>query len=126
MDVLMNIYNILITDTYIAGKATGRIKFYEYPATADVTVAYIVIDPLSPSLDSDYADDEVIAEEYLFQIDVWTKSRTDTEELSKRIKSILRKEGYLYFAGGVNEYDKETKIYRDARRYRKKIISEEG
>lgn len=125
MDIMMNLYNVLMADAYINEKAAGRIKFYEYPATADVTAAYIVIDPLSTPIDSNFADDEVIAEEYLFQIDVWTKSRIDTAELSKRIKSTLRANGYYYFAGGVNEYDKETKIYRDARRYRKKVNSEE-
>ena len=118
MDPLTDIYNALIKDAYIKEKTLGRIKFYEYPSTGDITGPYIVIDPLSPPLPQDYGDDEPISESYIYQIDVWTKNRLITKELAKRVSEIMLNLGYGYFAGGVDEYDKETGIFRDARRYR--------
>lgn len=121
----MAIYNALLTDPVIAREARGRIKFYEYPETGDVSGAYIVIDPLAPPLDSDFGDDLPVAEEYLYQIDVWTRNRNLTKDLAKRAKQALREAGFYYYAGGVDEYDKESKIFRDARRFRGKRPTEE-
>ena len=120
----MIIYNELIKDDYIKQQASGRIKFYEYPSTGDVTGPYIVIDPLSPPLPDVYGDDEPIADSYIYQIDVWTKSRTVTKEIAKHVSVVMRRLGYGYFAGGVDEWDKDTGIYRDARRYRNTIYDE--
>lgn len=125
MDVIMDIYNALLKDPVIAEKAGGRIKFYQYPETGDISGPYIVIDPLGPPLDSDYGDDMVIAEEYLYQIDVWTKERLLTKDLARRAKNALREAGFNYYSGGVDEYDADSKIYRDARRFRGKVYTEE-
>lgn len=125
MDMMMFIYEALMADDYIKQQASGRIKFYIYPESASMTQPHIVIDSLSPPLDSDYADNEPLTEEYLYQIDVWTKNRLITKELAKRVKKALRKAGVVYIPGGVDEYDKETGIYRDARRYKGKTYTEE-
>lgn len=125
MDMMMKLYDALIADDYIKQQATGRIKFYEYPETGNLAGPFIIIDSLSPPLDSDYGDDEPIAEEYLYQVDVWTKNRTTTKELAGRVKKILRDNGFYVFAGGVDEYDRDTKIYRDARRFRGKAYTED-
>lgn len=125
MDVMMKMYNALMADEFISQQASGRIKFFEYPESATLTQPFIIIDSLSPPLDSEYGDDEPLAEEYLFQVDVWTTNRKTTKELARRVKNALRAESIYYFAGGVDEYDPETKIYRDARRFRTKIYSED-
>ncbi|MBZ5203199.1 hypothetical protein HU147_18510 [Planomicrobium chinense] len=125
MDVMMKIYNALMADDYIKKQAGGRIKFYEYPETATLSQPAIIIDSLGPPLDSDYGDNDPLAEEYLFQIDVWTKNRNQTKELARRVKEVMRSINFNYYAGGVDEYDKETKIYRDARRFRGKIYTED-
>lgn len=125
MDMMMKIYNALIADPYIKEKASGRIKFFEYPESATMTLPFIIIDSLGPPLDSDYGDDQPIAEEYLYQIDVWTKDRKLTKELARRVKNALRVANFYYYAGGVDEYDKATKIYRDARRFRGKLYTED-
>lgn len=121
MDVMMEIYNEMMADDYIKQQAKGRIKFYEYPATGDITGPYIVIDPLSPPIPTEYGDDEPIADSYIYQIDVWTKNRNTTKELARRVSKIMRSLGFGYFAGAVDEWDKDTGIYRDARRYRNTI-----
>lgn len=125
MDIMMKIYNTLMEDPYINQQAAGRIKFFEYPSTSNISQPFIIIDSLSPPIDTDFADDEPLLEEYLYQIDVWTKNRKLTKELARHVKKALRSEGFYYFAGGVDEYDKETGIYRDARRFRKKVYSED-
>ena len=125
MDVMMEMYNVLMADEYISQQAGGRIKFFEYPESATMTQPFIIIDSLGPPIDLEYGDDAPLAEEYLFQVDVWTKDRKITKELARRSKIALRSAGFYYFAGGVDEYDKATKIYRDARRFRKKIYSED-
>ena len=125
MDMMTVIYEALLDDPYIAEEAGGRIKFYEYPGTGNMIDPYIVIDALGPPLDSDFADDEPIAEEYLYQIDVWTNDRKKTKELAKHAKKALRKAGFYYYAGGLDEYDADSKIFRDARRFRGKRYTEE-
>lgn len=133
MDVLTDLYNLLIADELIAGKVrytSGsktlyRIKFQEYPATGDVSGAYIVIDPISPPIDTDFADDDILASETLIDIDVWSKKRTDSFELAETIKKLVREHGYYAFGGSPPEYDKASGIHRDMRRYRKKVSSED-
>lgn len=125
MDMMMVIYEAMMADSYIKQQASGRIKFYEYPETGSVTQPYIVIDPLGPPLPDDYADNKPLTDEYLYQIDVWTKNRLVTKELAKRIAKAMRELGFGYFAGAIDEYDKDTGIFRDARRYRGKAYTEE-
>lgn len=125
MDMMTVIYNTLLADEYIKGQASGRIKFYEYPSSGGITGPSIVIDPLGPPQSADYGDNEPITDDYLYQIDVWTKNRLVTKELSSRVQKAMRSIGFGYFAGGVDEYDKDTGIYRDARRYRGKAYTEE-
>lgn len=120
MDMMMIIYNAMMADDYIKQQASGRIKFYDYPQAGDVTQPYIVIDPLGPPIYSDYGDNKPLYDEYLYQVDVWTKSRLTTKELANRVSKIMRNLGYGYFAGALDEYDKDTKIFRDARRYKGK------
>ncbi|WP_432352661.1 hypothetical protein [Sporosarcina sp. A2] len=120
MDMMDVIYNELMADEYIKQQASGRIKFYDYPQAADVVNPYIVIDPLSPPLPSDYGDDEPLYDEYLYQIDVWTKNRLITKELARRIGQVMKSLGYGYFGGAADEYDKDSGVFRDARRYKGK------
>lgn len=124
MDVLNMIYDALIADDYIKEQATGRIKFYEYPATGEVTAPYIVIDPLSSPLPQEYGDDEPIADAYIYQIDVWTKNAQVKTDLAKRVAVVMRSIGFANYASGVDDYDGPTGIYRDARRYRSTIYND--
>ncbi|WP_409297752.1 tail completion protein gp17 [Peribacillus sp. SCS-26] len=125
MDMMMVIYNALLADSYIKDQAAGRIKFYEYPIAGDISGPCIVIDPLGPPQSADYGDDDPITDDYLYQIDVWTKNRLTTKELAGRVGKVMRSLGFGYFAGSVDEYDKDTGIYRDARRYRGKAYTDE-
>ncbi|PEJ34938.1 hypothetical protein CN689_06320 [Peribacillus butanolivorans] len=59
----------------------------------------------------------------LYQIEVWSKNRTNTRELSKQIGKVMWNFGF--HQGTANEWDEETGIYRDARRYRGKLYRDD-
>ncbi|MGG0284126.1 hypothetical protein ABEY41_03145 [Peribacillus butanolivorans] len=124
MDVLGMVYNALIADPYIKEKAFGRIKFYEFPVTGDVTAPYIIIDPLDVPLPKDFADDTWLTYDCLYQIEVWSKNRTNTRELSEQIGKVMWNFGFPQ-GTGVDEWDEDTGIFRDARRYRGKLYRDD-
>lgn len=115
------IYNALMANETIVKEAKGRIKFYEYPETGDVTGAYIVIDPLDSPLAADYADNTWLTWDYLFQLDVWTKDRQLTNTLMKEVNKTLWDIGFHQSGGTGDEWDKDTGIFRQAKRFRGKI-----
>jgi hypothetical protein len=123
--VIYKIYEAFLVDPLIQSKTNGRIKFYEYPAAGDVTGPCIVIDPIAPPLPGDFADNKWLTDEYLFQIEVWSKSHEDTESIAKQIRRVMW-EGlsFAQMGTGVDEYNEELTIYRDARRYRGKTYVE--
>ncbi|MEK4535627.1 DUF3168 domain-containing protein [Peribacillus sp. FSL K6-1552] len=124
MDVLGMIYNALIADSYIKEKAPGRIKYYEFPGTGDVTAPYIIIDPLDVPLPKDFADDTWLTYDCLFQIEVWSKNRMATNELSGRIRNVMWNFGFSQ-GTGAGEWDEDTGIFRDARKYRGKLYRDD-
>lgn len=117
MDALNKIYEALSADSVIYDAVENRIKYYEYPDTGAVDKAYIIIDPLQPSMPDDYADNDWLTEEHLIQIDIWSKSREEKDKLGERIRMVMKNIGFYQSGGGIDEYDKDVKIYRDARRY---------
>ncbi|WP_340373296.1 DUF3168 domain-containing protein [Peribacillus sp. FSL E2-0218] len=124
MDVLEIIYDVLMADPSIKETVDGRIKFYEFPETGDVTAPFIIIDPLDVPLPKDFADNTWLTYECLLQIDVWSKKRATTRELSGQIRDAMWKFGFSQ-GSGVDEWDKGTGIFRDARRYRGKIYRDD-
>ena len=117
MDALNKIYEALSADSVIYDAVENRIKYYDYPETATVDKAYIIIDPLQPPMPDDYADNDWLTEEHLIQIDIWSKSREEKDKLGERIRMVMKNIGFYQSGGGIDEYDKDVKIYRDARRY---------
>ncbi|MGE6379978.1 hypothetical protein [Peribacillus muralis] len=121
MDVLKMVYDALIADPIINEKAAGRIKFYKFPETSSVTTApNIIIDPLDVPLPEDFADDTWLTYDCLYQIEVWSKNRTNTRELAEQIEKVMWDFGFSQ-GSGPDEFDEATGIYRDARRYRGKL-----
>lgn len=119
--MIWKISDALLADPLIQEKVGSKIKFYEYPATGDVSGSYIIIDPLDVPRPSDYADNKWLTEDYLFQIEVWSKSLADRDAVAKQIRKVmLDKLGFVQSGGGVDEWEKDLNIYRDARRYRGK------
>lgn len=118
IDILMMIYNVLIKDEMIRSEVGNRIKFNEYPEVENITNTYIVLDLIDDTLPVEYADGDNMALSYLVQIDVYTKTRIERDELSYHISRILKEElGLENTANARPEYDKDFKIFRSARRY---------
>ncbi len=120
-DMMMEIYNKLIENEVIKEKVTReRIRFYEVPEALDTSKPFIVIDtPLGPPTSAYYAANKEMSQTFNYQINVETTNRKLTNELSKEIKKIMWKNGFIQLSGGVNTYFTETKRFVQARRYRK-------
>lgn len=120
-DMMMEIYNKLIENEVIKEKVTReRIRFYEVPEALDTSKPFIVIDtPLGPPTSAYYAANKEMSQTFNYQINVETTNRKLTNELSKEIKKIMWKNGFIQLSGGVNTYFTETKRFVKARRYRK-------
>lgn len=122
--MLDKIYEALLADDYIAEQAKGRIKYYEYPKTASLDKPHIIIDPLDVPMPADYADDTWLTDDFLYQVEVWSHDLKVTRKLTARIRLVMWGIGFGQ-GSGVDEYDKDFKIFRDARRYRGKAYRDD-
>lgn len=120
-DMWMIIYDALIADETILSKVgKEQIKFYEVAETLDQTKPFIVIDSFSgPQSPAFYGSDSELSQQFNFQINIETFSRTDAKLIAKAIKDVMWSTGFAQLPGGLDEYFKETKRFVDARRYRK-------
>lgn len=117
--MIWTIYNTLIADSVINDLVGSRIKFYEYPEPNDVKETHVIIDPLDPPKPGDFADDNWLTEDYLFQIDVWSKDMDERDIIANKIQHLMWQLNFRQI-GGMDEHDGDYDIYRDARRYRGK------
>lgn len=120
--MLTKIEDVLKSNPFISSKVSDRIKFYQYPNSSDLNIGpYIVIDPLSPPTPDDYADDKWLTNDYLFQIEVWSKNPMDKRDVADKIQEVMWNElGFHNSGSGVDQYDSDLNVHRDARRYRGK------
>lgn len=117
--MIWDIYNALIADGVISDLVGDRIKFYEYPEAKSMTETHIVIDPLDTPKASDFADDKWLTDEYLYQIDVWSKDLKERDLISEKIRHIMWSLNFKQ-TDGIDEYDKDYDVFRVARRYKGK------
>jgi len=103
---------------YIKEQTGNRIKFYEYPPTGDVDKPYIIIEPLATPKPSDFADNTWLKYDFLIQIEVWTLSRQTTRLLTNEIRELMWNKLGFHQTDGIDEWDKETGIFRQALRFR--------
>lgn len=123
--MIWDIYNALLADDVISDLVSGKVKFYEYPEAKNMTETHVIIDPLDPPKPSDFADDKWLTDDYLYQIDVWSKDLEERDLIASTIRRVLWDDlNVRQFGGnGIDEYDKDYDIFRDARRYRGKKYS---
>lgn len=62
----------------------------------------------------DFSEDTNENEEYYIQVDIWSKE--DCFRLKKKVKKLLKKAGFTYFAGD-DQYEADTGIYHKAARF---------
>ncbi|MED3976773.1 hypothetical protein [Priestia megaterium] len=119
--MLYKVYDALNTSDLIKEKVGKQIKFYKYPSTDNMQGVYIVIDPIDVPKPGDYADNKWLTDEYFYQIEVWSMNLFDTQAVAKEVRNIMWNQlGFAQLIPGLDEFDEDTGIYRDARRYRGK------
>lgn len=132
-DMTMEIYNALLSDTELMKHVDKKdIKFQEYPNAQSIVNTAIIIDPLISPNPSDYADNENLTYEFLYQVDVFVKQnkgvkgRLLCERLILLVQQVLRRNGLLDTGTGVKpDWDKENSLHRQTKRFEGKIYKEE-
>lgn len=117
--MIWKIHDSLLANNVIHDLVGNRIKFYEYPEGKDVKETHIIIDPLDTPKPGDYADDKWLTDDYMFQIDVWSKNMEERNIIANAIREIMWKLNFRQ-TDGMDEYDSDYDVFRDARRYRGK------
>lgn len=116
-DMLKTLKQYLLNNATIAQHCKGRVRAYTYDETADSSNHYILIDPLISPQPETYASDTNLTTTYLYQIDVRGPDYDIVKLLQEEIRQTLWKIDFKQ-VDGIDDYDRELKIYRDARRYR--------
>lgn len=95
-----------------------RIKFYDYPETADHGRLFILLQYLEPPRPIIGGSDIELAQEFTLQVDVQSPDRVELKLAQFEIRKVMSTLGFVQLSGGLDEYFPETKRYVDARRYR--------
>ena len=124
-DITMKIYEALINNEEIMKLVTkNNIKFFDYPNAQEIKDIVIVIDPLDTPKPDDFADNDNLTYEYLYQIDVFVKQNKgiNGRVLSDRLVFLIQRMMWEVLGFGETssmkpEYIKEFNIYRQAKRF---------
>ncbi len=117
------IYNQLLSNNEISkmtleSSGQHRIKYYDYPDTANQNQVFIIIEPLEPPQSAKSGSDQELSLEFTFQVNCESKLRTEVKRLQYLVKKEMKKLNYGQIVGGLDEYFPDTGHFVDARRYR--------
>ncbi|ASE37788.1 hypothetical protein CD039_01650 [Staphylococcus argensis] len=124
-DMMMRIYKLMLDNEKIMKSVNkNAIKFYDYPNAQEITDVSIVIDPIDTPKPEDFADDDNMTYEYLFQIDVFVKQKSGINgrlladdlifQIQRMMWDVL---GFGETSSIKPEYIKDFKIYHQAKRF---------
>ena len=121
----MKIYEAIIDNEEIMEYVQkNNIKFFDYTNAQEIKDVVIVIDPLDTPTPTDYGDNDNLAYEHFYQIDVFVKQkqRVNGRVLSDRLIFLLQRMMWEVLGFGETssikpEYIKEFNIYRQAKRF---------
>lgn len=124
-DIMMEIYKALTDNEEIMRHVNkSDIKFYEYPNAQDIKSTLIVIDPLTTPQATDFADNDNLTYEYLYQIDVFVKQTQGINGrlLCERLIFLIQRTmwevlGFSETATNKPEYLSDFKLYRQAKHF---------
>ncbi|MCG1155611.1 hypothetical protein [Staphylococcus epidermidis] len=124
-DIIMKIYKALINNEEIMKLVSkNNIKFFDYPNAQEIKDIVIVIDPLDTPKPDDFADNDNLTYEYLYQIDVFVKQNkgVNGRVISDRLVFLIQRIMWEVLGFGETssikpEYIKEFNIYRQAKRF---------
>ena len=124
-DITTKIYDAIINNEEIMKHVPkNNIKFFDYPNAQEIKDIVIVIDPLDTPKPDDFADNDNLTYEYLYQIDVFVKQNqgVNGRVLSDRLVFLIQRIMWEVLGFGETssikpEYIKEFNIYRQAKRF---------
>lgn len=124
-DITTKIYDAIINNEEIMKHVPkNNIKFFDYPNAQEIKDIVIVIDPLDTPKPDDFADNDNLTYEYLYQIDVFVKQNKgiNGRVLSDRLVFLIQRMMWEVLGFGETssikpEYIKEFNIYRQAKRF---------
>ena len=124
-DITTKIYDAIINNEEIMKHVPkNNIKFFDYPNAQEIKDIVIVIDPLDTPKPDDFADNDNLTYEYLYQIDVFVKQNkgVNGRVISDRLVFLIQRIMWEVLGFGETssikpEYIKEFNIYRQAKRF---------
>lgn len=124
-DIMMQMYESFIQDPLLYQYIDKQsVKFYEYPNANTINRAVIVIDELYSPTPSAYGDDNVIAYDVSYQVDIFFKpnknenGRLLSNKLIMHIQDILRENVQLYeISSSKPEYISDFSLYRQSKQF---------
>ena len=124
-DITTKIYDAIINNEEIMKHVPkNNIKFFDYPNAQEIKDIVIVIDPLDTPKPDDFADNDNLTYEYLYQIDVFVKQNqgVNGRVLSDRLVFLIQRIMWEVLGFGETssikpEYIKGFSIYRQAKRF---------
>ncbi|WP_323702018.1 hypothetical protein P3T86_09735 [Staphylococcus nepalensis] len=132
-DIMMYLYDTFLDDQLISKHVKAdSIKFYSYPNANDIQNTVIVIDELISPKMSDFADDDPLTYEYIFQVDIFVKQNKNnvngsllSRELILRVARIMWDLGFGEFQSFNPTYEENFNLYRQSKQFRgRKYIKE--
>lgn len=130
-DLMMEMYEAFKADSELS-QHVKDIRFFTYPNANDVKAPVIVIDDLTTPIPGDFADDDYLTYQYLYQIDLFVKQNSNVSArlLSNRVILRIQRIMYEQFRFTVNssgkpEYISDFNLYRSTLSFTGKIYIEE-
>lgn len=128
---MMEMYEAFKADKELS-EHVKDIRFFTYPNANDITKPVIVIDDLTTPIPKDFADDDNLTYQYLYQIDLFIKQNSNVNGrlLSNRLILRIQRIMYEQFRFTVNssgkpEYISDFNLYRSTLSFTGKIYIEE-
>lgn len=130
-DLMMEMYTAFKADEELS-QYVKDIRFFEYPNANAVSNPTIVIDDLTTPIPKDFADDDNLTYQYIYQIDLFVKQNSNvngrllSNRLIYRIQRIMyEKFRFTVNSSGKPEYIQDFKLYRSTLSFTGKIYKEE-
>ncbi|MBF7028932.1 MAG: hypothetical protein ABC378_12990 [Staphylococcus pseudoxylosus] len=133
-DLMMEMYEKFVNDPVISKHIKQNdIKFYTYPNAKDIKNALIVIDEIISPTTNNFADNNPLTYEYVFQIDIFIKQNSNnvngslvSRELILRISKIMWQTfDFAEFNSMKPEFIEDFNLYRQSKQFKgRKYIKE--
>jgi hypothetical protein len=133
-DLMMEMYEKFVNDPVISKHIKQNdIKFYTYPNAKDIKNALIVIDEIISPTTNNFADNNPLTYEYVFQIDIFIKQNNNnvngslvSRELILRASKIMWQTfDFAEFNSMKPEFIEDFNLYRQSKQFKgRKYIKE--